>query len=252
MHRFFIPPESWNDDPPALGGTEANHCANTLRCQPGDTVMVFNGQGAEATARIESASARQVTLRMLGKSQVPALPARVTLAQAVPKGKTMDWIVRMATELGAHTVAPVLSERTVVRLDGENAPSKQGKWRQVAIEACKQCGRAWTPAIREPARIESVLETNTDHDLALIASLQPDSRRIDDVLDEFRSERGGPPESVLVLVGPEGDYTPAEMALARSSGCRPVSLGPIVLRAETAAVYVLSVLGNALFTRASG
>lgn len=248
MHRFFIPHSEWNAEPLALNGAEAHHCADVLRHKPGDRVTVINGEGGEATCRIAGIGKSRVELGVLTRSSVPPLPARITLGQAIPKGKTMDFIVQKATELGAHAIAPILSERTVVRLGDEEAEARREKWRHVTIEAAKQCGRAWLPEVLPPRSLRDVIEPPHTYDLLLLASLQPDSASFDARLSQYREIHGRLPTDVLVLIGPEGDFTPAEMSHARSVGFRPVSLGPIVLRSETAALYALSVLGNRLFT----
>ena len=114
MHRFYIPPSAWNPDALALDAGESHHALSVLRLQPGEKIVVFNGQGNEATAQIAPDSTkRAVRLKVVHRAKTPPLPCRVTLAQAVPKGKNMDLIVQKATELGAAEIAPLLSERTV-------------------------------------------------------------------------------------------------------------------------------------------
>lgn len=252
MHRFYIPPAAWNPDDLALDAGESHHALNVLRLKPGERVVAFDGRGREVTAEIDPESSKHaVRLRPRGPAgKTPPLPCRITLAQAVPKGKNMDFIVQKAVELGAGEVAPLLSERTVTRLeDAEDAEAKRGKWRAVAIEAAKQCGQNWLPEIGLPQSPKDFFQSRGPRafDLMLIASLQTDARHLRDWLGEFRDGHAGiAPKSALVLVGPEGDFTPAELGLARSAGCRPITLGPIVLRVETAALYCLSVLSYEL------
>jgi 16S rRNA (uracil1498-N3)-methyltransferase len=155
----------------------------------------------------------------------------------------MEFIIEKATELGAAAIAPLLSERTVVRGTEEDHVRKQHKWQRVAIEACKQCGQNWLPKVEVPRSPRVFLEAAGQFDLRLIASLQADAQPLKRVIEEFGSAR---PTSVLILIGPEGDFTPAEMSLAKSHGCRPITLGPIILRTETAALYCLSVLNHEL------
>jgi 16S rRNA (uracil1498-N3)-methyltransferase len=168
----------------------------------------------------------------------------ITLGQAIPKGKTIELIIEKATELGAAAVAPLLSERTVVQCTADEAAKKKQKWQRVAVEACKQCGQNWLPAVHTPQTPKEFFQTRHSFDLMLIASLQPDARHLKTVLAEYGPQ---PPRSVLILIGPEGDFTPAELSLAKSHGCLPVTLGPIILRTETAAFYCLSVLAHELF-----
>ncbi len=252
MHRFYIPPAAWNLDALALDGAESHHALNVLRLTPGEKVVVFNGQGTEVTTQIADVSTkREVRLIPLHKAKTPPLPCRLTLAQAIPKGKNMDLIVQKATELGAAEIAPLLSERTIARLDeGESAAAKQSKWQATVIEAAKQCGQNWLPTVAVPRTPKDFFASvgRGAFDLMLIASLQHDSKHLRSLLEEHAAGHptGGKPASALILVGPEGDFTPAEIGLAKSAGCRPMTLGPIVLRTETAAIYCLSVLSYEL------
>jgi len=242
MARFYIPPHAWNPDQPALDAAETHHALHVLRMKVGDKATVFNGQGVEATVEIATVLKERLTLRRLTLGKTPPLRCALTLAQAVPKGKNMELIVEKATELGAAAIAPLLSERTVVRIDEGEALSKRDKWQRVAIEAAKQCGQNWLPAVTKPVSLKEFFAQKERYDLMLIASLQPGAVPVKQVLAEVKA-----PRSVLVLVGPEGDFTPAEVNLALNHGCRPITLGPIILRTETAAIYCVSVLAHELF-----
>jgi RNA methyltransferase, RsmE family len=242
MHRFFLPPSEWNAPSPALDAGESHHALDVLRLGEGERVVVFDGEGSEATAQIVSTEGKRAHLKVLARSKSQPLPCALTLAQAVPKGKNMDFIIQKSVELGAARIAPLLSDRTIVQLDAEEAEKKRRKWHETALEACKQCGQNRIPEILPPRSVKAFLESGDRYDLMLIASLQPDARKIKAVLAEHPA-----PRSACVLVGPEGDFTPAELALAKSHGCHPVTLGPIILRTETAAMYCLSVLAHELF-----
>lgn len=248
--RFYIAPAQWNLDRLALDADEAHHCTDVLRMKAGDRATVFDGRGHEATVEIADAGKARVALKVLQHAKTAPLGAQIVLGQAVPKGKNMDLIIEKATELGAAEVVPLLSERTVVRLDADEAKDKREKWTRVAIEACKQCGQNWLPEVAAPMSPKAFFDARPKFDLMLIASLQPGARHLKEVLHEIAGE--GPlakmkrPRCVLVLVGPEGDFTPAEISLAISAGCRPITLGPIILRTETAAIYCLSVLSHEL------
>ena len=129
----------------------------------------------------------------------------------------------------------------MVQFDARDAEKKREKWQEVAIEACKQCGQNWMPAVHPPQTLARLFEENT-FDLLLIAALQPNAVHPKQLFADFLREKRTKPASVLMLIGPEGDFTAAEYAQAQSHGCRPITLGPIVLRTETAALYCLSVL----------
>ncbi len=246
MNRFFLSADNLQKNTPVLKGAEAHHCLNVLRLQTGDRLVAFDGQGNEATATMGSTGKDEVQLHSLLRSFTPRLPVEMTLAQAIPKAKNIDWIIQKAVELGVTRVAPLISERTVVQIDSESAGKKQSKWEGIAIEACKQCGQNWLPHILLPTSPKLFLESVASQEFLLIASLQPDARRLKEVLADYEKEQGNPPTRVTMFVGPEGDFTPAEIALAKSMGCVPITLGPIVLRTETAALYCLSVLSHEL------
>jgi 16S rRNA (uracil1498-N3)-methyltransferase len=258
-----------------LTGTEAHHARGVLRLQPGDRVVLFDGRGREATAEITALDSAAVQLHILQEAVTPPLQARITLAQAIPKGKNMDLIVQKSVEIGAAEIFPLVSARTVVHLDPESAAQKQAKWQTVALEAAKQCGQNWLPHIHFPRspddffrEIESVISpvgaeadmssanrndgtrssrTPLHFDLRLVGSLQPGARHLKNILADYAETYDGTrPATVLMLIGPEGDFTPAEIALARSHGCSPLTLGPVILRVETAAIYCLSILSYEL------
>ena len=234
-----------------LRGGEA---ASRARCSAAEArrkVVLFNGQGREITAEIASIDGAEIRLRQLHEATTPPLSCRITLGQAIPKGKNMDLIVQKAVEIGAAEIAPVMSDRTIVQVDDESAAQKQTKWQNIAIEAAKQCGQNWLPEVRAPQKLAQFFRARArDFDLQLIGSLQPDARHLKKILADYtHAHAGALPASVLMLVGPEGDFTPAELSLARSHGCRPITLGPIILRVETAAIYCLSILSYELLVR---
>jgi len=230
-----------------LDSEESHHCSHVLRLNEGDRVTVFDGAGREGQATIASTTSSRVTLKIAGTTKTPPPPCEITLAQAIPKGKNMDLIVQKAVELGASKLVPILSDRTIVQLDADETAKKREKWRTVALEACKQCGQNHLPVISAPMIMKDFLERADKSSLLLIASLQPDARTLKFVLSEYTQQHGALPKRVTVFVGPEGDFTPAEISLAKSHGCQPITLGPIILRTETAAIYCLSVLAHELF-----
>lgn len=235
MRRFYLP----SFQHPVLSAQEWHHATRVLRVKPGETVNVFDGRGREAQARVGEAGA----LTLLQESATAPLPCRITLAQAIPK-KHMDLIVQKATELGVASLVPLISERTVKRPTGSS-----DRWREIALEACKQSGNNWLPEIHEPQPAREFLRAPGRFDLKLIASLQPDARSLKEILSDDSTTPRDAISTALLLIGPEGDFTPAELAAAKSAGCRPLSLGPLVLRAETAALYALSILHHELQVR---
>ena len=246
MHRFFLPPEKCNGPVLLLSGSEAHHASEVLRARRGERVVVLDGVGREFLCEVSSVTPREVALRVASTHSIPPLPYQITLLQAVSKGKTFGVIVEKATELGAQRMVPILSERVVTQLDQENSAGKIEKWRQIAIESIKQCGSAWLPIIEAPVTPKEFLVRKKQFELQLIASLQDDRRSPREIFQSFVSEKGRLPKTVCIWVGPEGDFTPAEMSLIKSEGALPVTLGPLVLRSETAAIYCLSILNYEL------
>src|SRR5438045_6310726 len=246
MHRFYVAPENWDPQELALRGSEAHHARNVLRMQAGDTIVLFNGKGRELTAEITDVADHEIQVRKLHESETAPLRTRIVLGQAIPKGKNMDLIVQKAVEIGAAEIAPIISDRTVVQVDPESAAQKHAKWQQIAIEAAKQSGQNWLPQVHAPRRLGDFFSASATFDLRLIGSLQPDAQHLKEILADYSNEHRHLPGSVLMLIGPEGDFTPAELALARRHGCHPITLGPIILRVETAAIYCLSVLSYEL------
>jgi len=240
-HRFYIPSAQWDVQNLILPEDEAHHCLDVMRCKEGDRIIVFNGEGSEAEAEITSANKREVTLKTLRVVETSGPPAEITLGQAIPKGKNMDLIIQKATELGVSKIVPLLSTRTVVQLDGGDLEKKRQKWQRVAIEACKQCGQNWLPRIETPLSVEAFTKQKNDT-FRLIAAISPEARSLKAIIGEVQPL----PTQATLLIGPEGDFTPAEMSQAAAEGFAALSLGPIILRSETAAIYALSIVGYEL------
>jgi len=246
MHRFYVSPEQWNPDALVLSGGEAHHARDVLRMKSGERAVLFNGRGHEITAEIVDVTKDQIRFRRLQENEAPTLRCRITLGQAIPKGKNMDLIVQKAVEIGAAEIAPLISERTIVDLQAKEAGQKREKWQQVAIEAAKQCGQNWLPTVQAPQKLKDFFLHPAKFDLRLIGSLQPDALHLKKIISGYIEEHHDRPKTILMMVGPEGDFTPAELALAKTHGCDPITLGPIILRVETAAIYCLSVLSYEL------
>lgn len=233
MARVFLPAAAWADEA-WLEGDEARHLGQVLRGRPGDRVEVFDGWGRRAAAEVLEVARGRVRLRLGAAVRVPVLRPAMTLAQAIPKGKTMDLIVQKAVELGVAGIQPLVSRHTVTR-PGEG---KAGKWQRVAMEACKQCGQDLLPKVEEPMALGDWLgglSAAAAGELRMVGSLEAGSAPLREVM-----RAAGEVGRVVVLVGPEGDLAADELAAARGSGFRPVSLGRIVLRVETASLFCLA------------
>jgi 16S rRNA (uracil1498-N3)-methyltransferase len=246
MHRFYLPPERCAGETLRLDGREAHHALHVLRLKHGELVTVLDGVGNEFMGTVEDYARNIVTLSVSLKNFIPPPPCSVTLLQAVPKGKIIESIIQKSVELGARRIVPILSERVVTQLDGEDAENKRDKWQNVAIEAIKQCGAAWLPKVEAPLTMPQFLTRNEKFDLALVGSLQKERRHPREVFSEFETKHGRLPQSVGVWIGPEGDFTLDELQAIQNSGASPISLGNLVLRVETAAIYCLSFLNYEL------
>ena len=246
MHRFYLPDSPKDCDKLVLANGEARHALSVLRLRKGDRLVVLDGCGHEYMCEIAEENRRTAQLKVIHTHFIPTLPFQITLVQAVTKGKTMDFIIQKATELGVDSIVPIISERSVSQISEKDADAKCRKWNTTAIEAIKQCGRAWLPKISPPMALNAFLPRNVKTDLSLIASLQNGSRHPRHYVEAFVGEHSHAPKSVTVWVGPEGDFTPGEIHAVTSHGAFPITLGDLVLRSETAAIYCLAVLSYEL------
>jgi 16S rRNA (uracil1498-N3)-methyltransferase len=242
MHRFYLPPKSCAGQTLRLDTREAHHALKVLRVKYGELVAVLDGVGNEFLCTVENCSRDAVTLSVSLKNFKPPPSCQITLLVAIPKGKIIESIIQKSVELGAHRIVPILSERVVTQLDGENGEHKREKWEQVAIEAIKQCGATWLPKIDAPMTIENFLARKEKFDLSFVGSLQKERRKLREIFSEIDAAKKRTPQNVGVWIGPEGDFTLDELKAIQDSGAVPITLGNLVLRVETAAVYCLSVL----------
>lgn len=244
--RAFCTPPTAEPAELTLSPEESHHLVVVNRARLGDTVVAFDGRGTEWICELTGDRKNAATLKVRFKQKLKPLPYDITLGQALPKGQFMDAIVRKATEIGAARIAPLESERTQVHLEGDRSDKKIEKWQTAALEAAKQCGNPFVPEVLPVQNAAAFMEAARGYDLKLIASLQPGAKSLKAVLAAFRTAQNRVPKKVLWLIGPEGDFTPAEMSLSQSAGFEPVTLGPLVLRCETAAAYALSILSYEL------
>jgi 16S rRNA (uracil1498-N3)-methyltransferase len=246
VHRFHVPPELSAGGEFNLPPAEARHAAQVLRLRADEVVVVLDGAGGEMRCAVTEAGRKQVRLRVLERRSVPRLPWRLTLVQAVLKGKAMDLIIQKAVELGVSEIVPVLTERSVPHLDDARADARQEKWQAIAVEAIKQCGSAWLPKVGAPHSLADLLAAGKVTKVALLCSLAPGARQPRAVFADFRQRHGHNPANASLWVGPEGDFTPGELAAIQTAGAIPITLGPLTLRAETAAIAGLAIIANEL------
>ena len=227
-----------------LPAGESHHLVTVNRARTGDTVIAFDGHGTEWTCELTDARKAGVSLLVTATHTRAPAPCAITLAQSLAKGGVMDDIIRHATELGVARVVPLATVRTQVHLDGERSDKKVEKWRVGALEAAKQCGNPFLPEITGVQLLGDFLSSSTTKaaEFKLIASLHPGAQSLKDALARFKAERLRAPESAVWLVGPEGDFSTTEMQDAVAAGFIPVTLGPLVLRCDTAATAAIAVL----------
>jgi 16S rRNA (uracil1498-N3)-methyltransferase len=242
LHRFYLPPPNCRGDVLQLDGREAHHALRVLRLKASDEALVLDGAGNEFICVVENAGRDGLSLRVEKRNFAPPPPCPITLVVGIPKGKIIEGIIQKSVELGARTIVPLLTERVITRLDEKSAGEKREQWRQVAIEAMKQCGAAWLPEIKMPATIEHFLARKEKAELQLVGSLQKERQHPREVFREFEQANSRLPQSAAVWIGPEGDFTTDELKSIQNAGAQPISLGQLVLRVETAAIYCLSIL----------
>jgi len=216
-----------------LGDGQARYLARALRLRPGDTLTLFDGSGGEYGAeilRIEKNAVEIETGTFSERSSESKLPIR--LVQGVSKGGRMDTVVQKATELGVQIISPVLSEYSVLKLDGEKAAKRRDHWQRISQSACEQCGRNVVPAIDAVIPINGWHKNNRS-EAATRLILIPDA-------PAPLSSVARPGSRVTLLIGPEGGFSDAEQKQATSCGFKPVSLGPRILRTETAAIAAIT------------
>ena len=246
MHRFYVPPENCRSEPLRLQGREAHHALHVLRLKRGDRVTVLDGAGNAFHADVENAAQESLTLAVRENKTSPPPPCSITLLVAIPKGKIMEDIVQKAVELGVQRIVPLLAERVVLQFDDDGADAKRAKWRHVAIEAIKQCGATWLPGVEKPQTIPEFLARKEMAELSFVGSLQDPRRHPREWILEYQRQHGRLPRSTAAWIGPEGDFTPAELRSIEAAGAKPITLGDLTLRVETAAIYCLSFLNYEL------
>ena len=220
----------------ALPTQAAGHVARVLRLRRGDPMVLFNGDGSDYACELTEAGAREVRARVLSQQTVAnESPLRITLAQALARGEKMDWIVQKATELGVTGIVPLITERSEVKLDGARADKRVEHWRSVVIGACEQCGRARIPAVHAPETLPAWLQSLDSRQAEMRLALLPQGELVPRAPGRFESE-------VLLVVGPEGGFGEGDLAVLRTTGFRGLSLGPRVLRTETAGIAAIAAL----------
>ncbi len=234
--RVFVDAALASDTSLRLPTGAAEHVLKVLRLRVGAPLTLFDGRGGEYAAQIAAIESRTAVVTVGRHDAVEReAPRLLTLWATLLRGEKMDWVIQKATELGAHRVVPVVSERSVVQLDAERADRRLQHWRDVAAAACEQCGRNRLPLIDPPRSLARALAD---------VPAAPDAQRIvlvPDAGSSLRAQVGAAP-AVELLVGPEGGLSPTEIELAHRVGFEAAQLGPRILRAETAMLAALAIV----------
>ncbi len=228
--RFHAPDAGAPGQQAILRGEEHHHLSRVLRLKPGDPLSVFDGKGRAFSARLVSVGRHESIVHVIGEEtagEESALP--LSLAVGLSKGEKLDWVLQKGTELGVHAFHLIPARRSDLRLPAERVPERLARWRRVTLEACKQSGRSYIPEVHSPEPLESFLAGPLP---SLRLLLEPGS-------ESGLSELGMDPAShggVVVATGPEGGWTPEEIAVFRAARFVPCRIGPRTLRCETAAI----------------
>lgn len=232
--RFFVAGRHESGEIVPLDGSDAHKARNVLRKASGDAVEIIDSAGRTFQAVLQ-VDGRAVNAVLGTMSQAPEEVLQLTVAQGLPKAQKMDFVIEKLTELGVHTIVPLTSDRVVA---GDVSPGKLERWKRLAAAACAQCGRSHIPEILEPITTAALTATFANYDCVLFAWELAEQRPLRETLPALVTGA----RRVLLVIGPEGGFTHAEASLARDGGAALLWLGPRILRTETAALAVASVL----------
>ncbi|MCM8795785.1 MAG: 16S rRNA (uracil(1498)-N(3))-methyltransferase [Candidatus Omnitrophica bacterium] len=235
MYRFFCRSLNIFGDKFILDDKQKlHHLKDVLRLRPKDRVVIFDERGSEYNCIIEKISDK-VELHILSKQVFAKKQGfEITLACAIPKKPKFDEIVDKLTQLGVDKIIPLLTKRVIVKWDKQKQISKLKRWQKLALSAAEQAQRSYLPILESPKDIKEVLAESQGFDLKLIPTLTGSRKTIKEILSHTK------PKNILILIGPEGDFTAEEVRLAIKADCIPITLGETVLRVDTAAVAVVS------------
>lgn len=236
LTRIYVDSELEEGGEIRLQGDPAHHLLKVLRLRQGDELVVFNGRGGEYAAYVKQATRHAVDVGVRAFNETAReSPLRITLVQGVSRGERMDFTIQKAVELGVSAIVPVLTARSVVRLDASRRTRRHDHWTSVVVNACQQCGRTVVPQLAEAVELDRWLEHGFQPADGPGFVLSPHA-------GPAPPDVGGQPDAVTLLVGPEGGLSAEEQAQAESAGLIAVALGPRILRTETAAVAALTAL----------
>ncbi len=237
-NRFFIPASDFAGDQVRLSREQSHQISHVLRLKAGDTITVLDGSGQEYDVTLTTVSSAETAGRITGPRRAAGEPAaEITLFQSLLAREKFEWVLQKVTEVGVAQVVPVLTERSLVRVKRMEA-NKLDRWRRIVAEAAEQSHRGRIPKLEQICTFPEAVAQLRDFDRCLIAAPFQEAAALRDILRGL----GGTEPSIALLIGPEGGFTPEEVALAHEKGAVPISLGPRVLRTETAAVVAAALV----------
>jgi len=238
MRRFFIHPKAFIQETGFISGPDAKHIIKVLRLTEGDRLFLFDGNGFDYEAEIARVSSEKVEVNILKKFPSKTEPVvHITVAQALLKDRKMDDIIRQLTELGIFRWIPFPAHRSVSRLDRQRLSSRMERWERIAKESLKQCGRNNTPAIISADSFEAMLSLSENSDMKIIFWENETA-----ALTDFKSLHEKPVQHIFMGIGPEGGFTEEEIEKATACGFRTLSLGPRILKSDTATVSACTLM----------
>ena len=233
MTRIFLAPEDISSDIVTVTGDQARHLALVLRAKPSDMVSVLTGDGHEYECRIVSVHKKEVRAEVISKAPYSAeSPISITVIQGISKGERMDIAVQKSTELGAVRFIPVITKRTQAK-----QTQKVERWRKIALSAAQQSGRDKLLKIDEPLQLEEFLDSIEPVSAGIIFFEENREKNLKEILSDLKGAK-----EIMILIGPEGGFTKEEVSAAIEKGFRNASLGPRILRTETAPITALSII----------
>ena len=236
MQRFYSSSQNISADKIIISDkSQAHHIRDVLRLKIKDRVVIFDEQGNEYISVIENLSPQKIIFKIKEQhNSNPAAKSKITVACAIPKKCKIDDIIDKLTQLSVNRIIPLETARVVVKLDKQKKIARQERWEKIALNASQQSQRHSVPVIDSVKNIEEVIFHSRDYDLKIIPTLIDERKSLQEVFKKSH------PKNTLILIGPEGDFTPKEVNLAKRAGFIPVTLGDLVLRVETAAIAVVS------------
>ena len=237
MSRFFVKQEDIHSNEIYIRSEDVNHIKKVLRAQCGDVLTLCDGKGSDFEVEIKELEKDYILTSIISSmSSRSEPPIDITLFQGIPKYDKMDFIIQKSVELGVNRIVPVITDRTIVKIANiSDTENKRVRWQKIALEAAKQCNRGVIPSVEVPMNFDSALKLAKESQLSIIPYEKEMQKRIKDYISEGI-------KSLAIMIGPEGGFSEDEIIKATLNTIKPITLGPRILRTETAGIVVISIL----------